>query len=342
MQKHALFFFFEKNLNDSLIGNVRALLSLLYSGRVHPEDFNFVVAAIWFYQTWNKFRVARELNRGDKVGEREICIDARGRKLRDLFEIFVIMSRRAQCERNGKKNKSREVFRDIFSLSLSLILPHFVSSSLSLIFFYIEINPDSCRIHNAKKLDTISLRLFADVRPASRKTLDKVVNAILQRTRKISDFAYFGNPYQLNRIVHCIGFCGAVSWIQNMVVRLVFSSLDFCGSYPESGATGTGKAMGRDGTGMGGEERDGQIKVHFYSSHIGHAGRGLIYGKILRHSRGFRIPNADAGTSGKREIMVDVAINKWSRIHLRSMSAGQIFMGARLLYRINRRNKGTV
>lgn len=33
------------------------------------------------------------------------------------------------------------------------------------------------------------------------------------------------------------------------------------------------------------EEEDGQIKVHFYSSHIGHAGRGLIYGKILRHSR---------------------------------------------------------
>lgn len=45
---------------------------------------------------------------------------------------------------------------------------------------------------------------------------------------------------------------------------------------------------------------DGQIKVHFYSSHIGRAGRGLIYGKILRHSRGFRIPNADAGASGKR------------------------------------------
>lgn len=58
------------------------------------------------------------------------------------------------------------------------------------------------------------------------------------------------------------------------------------------------------------EKEDGQIKVHFYSSHIGHAGRGLIYGKILRHSRSFRIPNADAGTSGKREIMVDVAINK--------------------------------
>lgn len=29
----------------------------------------------------------------------------------------------------------------------------------------------------------------------------------------------------------------------------------------------------------------GQIKVDFYSSHIGHAGCGLIYGKILRHSR---------------------------------------------------------
>jgi len=49
---------------------------------------------------------------------------------------------------------------------------------------------------------------------------------------------------------------------------------------------------------MGGRKRGrgemrGQIKVDFYSSHIGHAGRGLIYGKILRHSRGFRIPGAE-------------------------------------------------
>lgn len=33
------------------------------------------------------------------------------------------------------------------------------------------------------------------------------------------------------------------------------------------------------------EEEDGQIKVHFYSLRIGHAGHGLIYGKILRRSR---------------------------------------------------------
>jgi len=41
-------------------------------------------------------------------------------------------------------------------------------------------------------------------------------------------------------------------------------------------------------------EMRGQIKVDFYSSHIGHTGRELIYGKISRHSRGFRIPGADA------------------------------------------------
>lgn len=33
--------------------------------------------------------------------------------------------------------------------------------------------------------------------------------------------------------------------------------------------------------GRGEEEEDGQIKVDFYSSHIGHAGCGLIYGEIL-------------------------------------------------------------
>lgn len=52
----------------------------------------------------------------------------------------------------------------------------------------------------------------------------------------------------------------------------------------------------------------GRIKVDFYSSHIGRAGCGLIYGKILLAI--LAVLEFRARARGKREIMVDVAINK--------------------------------
>lgn len=103
-----------------------------------------------------------------------------------------------------KEQKRRSVSRHSLCLSRPL-------SSLSLPFspsliFCVEINPDSCRIRNAKKL---AIRFHYDYsRTYGRrheKTLDKAVNAILRRTRKNSNFTYSGNPYQLNRVVHCIG-----------------------------------------------------------------------------------------------------------------------------------------
>jgi len=56
----------------------------------------------------------RKLIRGDKAGEKEGFVSAPGRELRDLFEIFVIMSRVARKSRNTKKG---ELFRETPSLS---------------------------------------------------------------------------------------------------------------------------------------------------------------------------------------------------------------------------------
>jgi hypothetical protein len=84
---------------------------------------------------------------------------------------------------------------------------------------------------------------------------------------KNSGVAYPGKPYQLNRIVRCIGFAESGLLNTDTVIRLVSAgSLNPRGSYLESGATEThtharseierGRGRGEGGNGGGrGEER---------------------------------------------------------------------------------------